>query len=234
MAGSNHAARTALVTGSARRVGRAIAQALIADGWEVVLHARDNDAAAMAAGELDAHAGVGADLSDPEQVLELARAVRGMFCDEGLGLLVNSAATFERVEPWTAAGVDGWARAMDVNARAPYLLTSHLVPLLSKARGSVINISDRAGQDHWSAYPVHAASKAALDSLTVSGARALARDGIRVNAVSPRTILPLDEWDAARIERERASGRLQDIAPFLDEVIRLANDSTRTGEIVQV
>lgn len=223
--------RTALVTGSARRVGRAIAQALVADGWTVLVHARAREAAEAAAAELGAQAGIGADLADPEGVAQLAAATADAVPD-GLGLLVNSAATFERVEPWGAAGADGWARAMDVNARAPYLLTAALVPLLRAGGGSVVNISDRAGQAHWATYPVHSAAKAALDSLTVSGARALAADGIRVNAVSPRTILPLDEWDEERIEQERAAGRLHEIAPFLHAVVELANDPERTGEIV--
>ena len=108
-------ARTALVTGSARRVGRAIAQALIDQGWRVLVHARDGAAARSAAWDLRAVGGVGANLALPHDVDRLATATMETFPD-GLDLLVNSAATFERVDGWVGAGPDGWGRAMDVNA----------------------------------------------------------------------------------------------------------------------
>ena len=220
-----------MVTGSARRVGRAIAEALVADGWRVLVHARDGAAARGAAWDIGAVGGVGANLASPEQVERLATATCETFPD-GLDLLVNCAATFERVDGWVGAGTDGWGRAMDVNARAPYLLTSALVPCLSAAKGCVVNVSDHAGQEHWPAFPVHSASKAALDSLTISGARSLARAGVRVNAVSPGTILAPEDWDEERIERERVAGGLGTPDELVRTVLELAGDATRTGEIV--
>ncbi|MCW2959930.1 MAG: putative dehydrogenase [Thermoleophilia bacterium] len=231
MVASSTAQRTALVTGSARRVGRLIAQALVADGWRVLIHATLEQAARDAADAMGAAGSVGADLRDPEAADVIAAAVRTQLGGR-LDLLVNSASSFERVEQWEAAGLDGWARAMDVNARAPYLLMGALLPELTAAEGLIVNISDRAAHEHWPTFPIHSASKAALDSLTLSGATALAPVGVRVNAIAPGTILPPDSWDAARIKLEEAAGRIGSTDELASLVIALANDPARTGEII--
>lgn len=223
--------RTAIVTGSARRVGRALAAALVDAGWRVLVHAREEARARAACEELGAAGWVGADLEQAEASAAIATAAR---CQLGarLDLLVNSASSFERVEHWTAAGVDGWHRAMAVNARAPYLLTCELLPELRAAGGLVVNVSDRAGVEHWPAFPIHAASKAALNSLTLSGARALGHEGVRVNAVVPGTILAPDEWSAERVEQERAARTLGTPDQLVRTVVELAGDPSRTGEII--
>ncbi|MCB0877517.1 MAG: SDR family NAD(P)-dependent oxidoreductase [Thermoleophilia bacterium] len=223
---------TALVTGSARRVGRAIAEALVADGWDVMFHAREGARAREACEEVGGAGWVGADLLRAEAADEIAAAAAATFGEHGLDLLVNSAATFERVDRWDGAGIDGWQRAMAVNARAPYLLTCALLPMLRTARGLVVNVSDHAAQEHWPAYPVHSASKAALESLTLSGAAALAPDGVRMVAISPGTILPPDEWDEDRVARERAARRVGSPDVLVDAIRELAGDPLRSGEIV--
>ncbi|MCW2923019.1 MAG: 3-oxoacyl-[acyl-carrier protein] reductase, partial [Thermoleophilia bacterium] len=133
---------------------------------------------------------------------------------------------------WESAGIDGWRRAMAVNARAPYLLTAALLPMLRRARGLVVNVSDHAAHEHWTTYPVHAASKAALESLTISGARALHADGVRMNAVSPGTIMPPTDWDSDRIQREADAGRLGTPDELIRTILALADDPARTGEVV--
>jgi pteridine reductase len=224
--------RTAVVTGSARRVGRAIAAALVADGWQVLVHAREGARAREACNQLGGAGWVGADLVRGEAANAIAAAAGEAFGDSGLDLLVNSAATFERVERWEAAGIDGWQRAMQVNARAPYLLTCALLPMLRVARGLVVNVSDHAAHEHWPAYPIHAASKAALESLTLSGAAALAGDGVRMVAISPGTILPPDDWDAQRIAHEQAARGVGTPDALIDTIRELADDPRRSGEVV--
>jgi len=224
--------RTALVTGSARRVGRAIAEGLIADGWDVLVHARDAGAAERAAGEMGAFESAGADLADAAAVAQLAAATSDAFGDRGLDLLVNSASTFHQMANWGAGGTDGWAEAFDVTARAPYLLMSALTQLLAATRGLVVNISDRAAHEHWTSHPLHAAAKAALESLTISGSKALASAGVRVNAVIPGTVLPPDNWTAERIHRVADAGELSSPDVVLDAIRALAADRARTGEIV--
>lgn len=220
------------MTGSARRVGRALAEALVARGWDVLFHARESARAREACEEAGGAGWIGADLGQAEAADAIAAAARGAFGDAGLELLVNSASSFERVDHWTDAGVDGWARAMDVNARAPYLLTCSLLPMLRRARGLVVNISDQAAHEHWPAFPVHAAAKAALESLTLSGAVALAPDGVRMVSVAPGTILPPDGWDQARIEREDAARGVGTPDELARLVLELADDPARTGEAI--
>ncbi len=227
-------ARTAIVTGSARRVGRAVAEALVANGWRVLVHAREGGRAREAAEAMGAAGHVGADLADPTaaDVIAAAASVTVGDADAQLDLLVNCAASFERVQQWEDAGIDGWRRAMDVNARAPYLLTCALLSMLRAARGLVVNVSDRAAHEHWPAYPVHSASKAALESLTVSGAKAFARDGVRMVAIAPDTILPPEEWDESRIARERAGGGVGTPDELVRTILVLADDQSRSGEII--
>jgi NAD(P)-dependent dehydrogenase (short-subunit alcohol dehydrogenase family) len=225
------AARTAIVTGSARRVGRAVAEALVADGWRVMFHAREGARAREACEEAGGAGWVGADLMQVEAADQIAAAAGETFGDSGLDLLVNCAASFERVERWEDAA-SGWDRAMLVNARAPYLLTVALLPMLRGARGLVVNVSDHAAHEHWPAFPMHSASKAAVESLTLSGAAALKPNGVRMMAVSPGTILPPDEWDAARIAQEAHAHGVGTPDELARTIIDLAADPSRTGEIV--
>jgi pteridine reductase len=212
-----------------------VAEALVADGWRVLFHARGGLRAREACKQAGGAGWVSADLERAEAADEIAAAARAAFGgNAGLELLVNCAATFERVDAWQDAGVDGWRRAMAVNARAPYLLTVALLPMLRAAGGLVVNVSDHAAHEHWPAYPIHSASKAALESLTLSGAKALAPDGVRMVAVSPGTILPPDDWDEARIEREAAARGVGTPGDLVAIIRELVDDRTRTGEIMQI
>lgn len=215
-------------------MGRAVADALVADGWRVLFHARESARAREACEAAGGAGWVGADLARAEAADEIAAAARKAFGTDGggLDLLVNCAASFERVERWEDAGLDGWQRAMQVNARAPYLLTCALLPMLRAVRGLVVNVSDHAAHDHWVAYPVHSASKAALESLTMSGATALAGDGVRMVAIAPGTILPPDEWDVARIEREDRVRGVGTPDELIATIRACADDRLRTGEII--
>jgi pteridine reductase len=210
-----------------------IADALIADGWRVLLHARVG-AHAREACEVAGGAGwVGADLAQAESADAIAAAARDAFgADAGLDLLVNSASSFERLPRWEDADLDSWQRSMAVNARAPYLLTVALLPMLRAAHGLVLNVSDIAAHEHWPTFPIHCASKAALESLTLSGAAALRADGVRMVAVAPGTILPPDHWTDARTAQEAAAGKLGTPDVLVRTILELAADPARTGEII--
>jgi pteridine reductase len=179
---------TALVTGAGVRVGNAIARDLAAHGWRVAAHYRTHRPRGFE------HALEG-DLAPADGSARLAVAFRERF--DRLDLLVNSASAFDPlpVEETDAAAFDS---QMDVNARAPLLLTRALLPELRAARGSVVNLLDIGGAlVAWRGYAGYAASKAALARLTECLALELAPE-VRVNGIAPGTVLWPDDYDPAR------------------------------------
>jgi pteridine reductase len=219
--------RVALVTGAGVRVGNAIARDLARRGWSVAAHYRTHRPRGL-------DAAFEADLAQPDGPAALAAAFRGRF--RRLDLLVNSAAAFEAlpVEETDAAAFDA---QMDLNARAPLLLTRALLPLLRRARGSVVNIADvGGGLVPWRGFAAYAASKAALVRLTECLALELAPE-VRVNAVAPGTVLWPESYPAAtrralvaRIPLRRA-GTPEDVAAA---VRFLAEAPFVTGAVVPV
>jgi pteridine reductase len=220
-------AGVALVTGAGVRVGRAIALDLRRHGWEVAGHFRAHPPpGGMAA--------LRADLSAEGGPEALARAFRRRF--SRLDLLVNSAATFEE-RPLAAVDAAAFDAQMDLNARAPLLLSRALAPLLARSGGSIVNIADiGGGLVAWSGYAAYAASKAALVRITECLALELA-PRVRVNAVAPGTVLwpegvPVPQRrELVRRIPLRRTGRPGDVA----EAVRyLAGAPFVTGAVIPV
>jgi pteridine reductase len=219
--------RIALVTGAGVRVGRAIARHLAKRGYLVVGHYRTHPPRALAVA-------LQADLALADGPASLAAAFRRRF--GRLDLLVNSAATFEerRVEEIDAASFD---EQMDLNARAPLLLTRALLPLLRRSSGSVVNVVDvGGGLVPWRRYAAYAASKAALARITECLALELA-PRVRVNGVLPGAALFPVDWPAAKV-REHVrkipllrAGTPQDVA---EAVAFLADAPFITGALLPV
>ena len=190
--------KVALVTGSAKRVGRAIAEALAAAGADVVIHyGRSADAAAEAADHIRQTFRrrvevARADLSQPEQIVRLFQQVSDAF--GRLDVLVNCAALYNRT-PIDTLTAEQWDRELAVNARAPALCIRHALPLMTDG-GLIVNITDIAAEKPFAGYPAYCAAKAALQALTKSAAKALAARNIRVNAVAPGAILWEEDRDA--------------------------------------
>lgn len=199
--------RVALVTGAARRLGRAIALALGEAGFDVALHchasAQAAEVTAASIRALGRRASVlAADLSREEQVLPLladARAALGP-----VGVLVNNASVFERDE-WDTVTREGWDRHLGVNLRAPFVLMQEFARALPDgAEGAVVNMID---QRVWSITPhfvSYAVAKAGLWVLTQSMALALA-PRIRVNGIGPGPALPSARQTEAQFARQAAS-----------------------------
>jgi pteridine reductase len=177
----------ALVTGAGVRVGRAIAEALGADGWDVAGHYHRHP---PPPGVVPLRA----DLAAADGAERLSRAFRERF--GRLDLLVNSAAGFE-ARPLAATDAAAFDAQMDLNARAPLLLARALLPLLRRARGSIVNVADvGGGLVPWKGFAAYCASKAALVRLTECLALELA-PAVRVNAVAPGTVLWPERYGAA-------------------------------------
>ena len=189
----SHRSPTALVTGGAVRVGRALSLGLAEAGYDVLVNYRSSAGPAREVADRIGDLGrrcvtVRGDLGSPGDVQGLAQAASEAF--GRLDLLVNSAASFNPT-PILDTGADVWDDVLDVNLRGPHLLTRACADLLRTARGAVANIADHMGMKPWVRYGAHSVSKAALIHLTRIQARALSPE-VRVNAVAPGLVLPPD------------------------------------------
>lgn len=202
--------KVALVTGSAVRVGRAIALELATAGYDLVLHYRSSSASAeQLAREVRAlgarAAEMKANLAKSSEAPRLVdRALRSM---GRLDVLVGSAANFLRV-PFSRTTALVWDEAMNVNARANFLLARAAEAELRKRKGRIVLLSDLAAHRVWKDYSAHAISKAALEMVVRVLARQMAPE-VSVNGIAPGTILPPESMAKAETEKLVAQIPLQ-------------------------
>ncbi|MEE8520449.1 MAG: 3-oxoacyl-ACP reductase family protein [Gemmatimonadota bacterium] len=235
--------RVALVTGAARRLGRAIARALAEAGADLALH--HHASAELAEEGAEDLRGLGArvevfqtDLAEVDQIAGLFDEIARSF--GGLDILVNNAAIFERTPLLDISPAD-WDRVLNLNLRAPFFCSQHAARLmmsrgLGGGGGSIVNIADVGGLQPWPGYAHHSIAKAGVIMLTRVLARALAPD-IRVNAVAPGPILPPS--DVSPEERDELAqrtalkrlGRPEDVA---HTVLFLVRSDYVTGETIVV
>lgn len=195
--------KVALVTGSVRRVGRAIAEELAAQGAALALHYHGSSApdvaealAACRAHGIEAEA-FQADLADVAAIERLFVAVQGRF--GRLDILVNSASTFQRRRLMEVTLAD-WELTMAVNLTAPFLCTQAAVRQMQAQAapgGVIINIGDQGVDKPWVDYAHHGVSKAGLWALTQVTA---ASEGplIRANMVIPGLAMKSEGMDEAQ------------------------------------
>lgn len=196
--------KSVLVTGSGRRIGRAIALDLARAGWTVAVHYNHSEAeAAAVADEISALGGmarvVQADLADEDGAAGLVQQA----CDAigPLSCLVNNASVFEKDTPLTATR-ESWGTHMQVNLRAPFqLIQAFTEQRPQETEGNVINLID---QRVWNVTPFftsYTVSKVALWGLTQNLALALA-PSIRVNAIGPGPTLASIHQTKEQFERQ--------------------------------
>ena len=232
------AGRVALVTGAGRRVGRAIAVALGAQGMRVVVHYKESVSGARDTAQAIEEAGgiaalLRADLSDVTACQQLIDAV---VLEHGeLYALVNSAAMMLRT-PVAEVTQAEWDAMYALNVRAPFFLTQRAAPALKLARGSIVNIADLAAFETWVGYIPHGMTKAAVVQMTRAFAHALAPE-IRVNAVAPGVVLLPEEFDATSAEHLRRTtplGRFGTPEDVAAAVVYLLGAEYVTGEVIRV
>ena len=196
--------KTVLVTGAAKRVGRAIAGELHAAGANVVVHYRHAAEAAkivvdefnaVRAGSACAVAGDLCDIASLDRLVEAAVEHFG-----GLDALVNNASTFFAT-PLGSIDLAAWDDLIGSNLKAPLFLTQAAAPYLRAAHGAIVNITDVHAERPFANYPLYCAAKAGLLGLTRALAIELAPE-VRVNAVAPGPIL----WPETAPEAESAMG----------------------------
>lgn len=180
--------RTAIVTGAASGIGKAIAAAFAAEGANVVI--ADLRHAAEAAEQIapggTAVRGIACDVSSEADVARLAAFAEESF--GGTDILVNNAAIFSTLKPkpFQEISAEEWRKVMEVNTLGPFLCAKALLPLLRRSTAArIVNISSGVAFKGNPLYLHYVASKGAVLSMTRSLARELGEHNILVNGIAP-------------------------------------------------
>jgi 3-oxoacyl-[acyl-carrier protein] reductase/pteridine reductase len=209
--------KTALVTGAAKRIGRAIALELAKAGANVGITYLNSAADAEETVAKIREAGVRgfavrADLTKPEEIREAVAAVVGQF--GVLDLLVNNAGFFESAE-MESITVERWDHMFATNTRAPFLVAQAAHGALRTAKGRIINIGSLGGIHPWATHAHYCTSKAAVHMLSQTMAKAWAPE-ISVNCVAPGMIVQGEVGEAYQQFAERTpmrrNGTAEDVA----------------------
>jgi NAD(P)-dependent dehydrogenase (short-subunit alcohol dehydrogenase family) len=237
--------RTAVITGAAGGIGRAVAAGFAAAGATVVVADMDTTAAAAAAKEITADGGsatsFGVDVTDSAQVaamIDHAREAGG-----SVDILINNAAitTTQVIEE---TDEDAWRRVLDVNLTGPFLCSKAALPhMRAQQYGKIVNIASVAAKRiSFNAGASYTASKAGLVAFTRHLAYEAAPDGINVNAVCPGPVLtPMlagmaDEQTLRDRSKSVPLGRLSTPEDQTEVILYLASDhaSMVCGQAVDV
>lgn len=183
------AGKTVLVTGAAKRLGRAIALAAAKNGARIAITYLDSEREARQLvsdlGRSDVEAlAVRCDVTDEVNVREMVQEVASQ--SGGIDVLVNNAANYETVE-FEKLTVEHWDAIFSTNTRGPFLVSREALPYLRKSKGRIVNMGSLGGVRPWATHAHYCSSKAALHMLTQVMAKALAPE-IAVNAVAPGMI----------------------------------------------
>lgn len=182
--------RTAIVTGGARGIGRAIVERLLASGASVAIWDLDAKVAEEAARELAVAGKVVAVAVDVTALASVTQAVAATVAAlGGIDILVNNAgiaganATVWQLDP------EEWKRVLEINLNGPFLCCHEVVPeMLKKGYGRIVNIASIAGKEGNPNASHYSASKAGVVALTKSLGKELAQKGVIVNCVTPAVI----------------------------------------------
>ncbi|HYD31720.1 MAG TPA: SDR family oxidoreductase [Azospirillaceae bacterium] len=229
--------RAALVTGAARRIGRAIAIDLAAHGWMVGVHYhRSRAEAEEVVGAIRRNGGTAVSLQANLMIEESANdliptAVQAL---GPLTCLVNNASLFERDEALSATR-DSWDRHIETNLRAPFVLMQDFARQLPDGEmGAVVNLLDQRVWNLTPHFVSYTVSKAALWTLTRTMAMALA-PRIRVNAIGPGPTLPSErqseeqfaaQWQGVPLQRQTTPQEICDTVRFI------LGASAMTGQMI--
>jgi pteridine reductase len=225
--------RVALVTGAAKRLGRAVALRLASEGADVAIHYRKSAREAQElVGEIEKlgrrAAAFSAELTNVAAIQKLVADAFGHF--GRLDILINSAANFLETK-FGETTEKTWDASLNTNLKAPFFCAQAAAPhLLKSGRGAIVNFADIGGIMGWGEFLPHSVSKAGIIMMTRILAKELA-PAVRVNAIAPGTItMPGDppEWqvDFTRLAPLHRTGRPDEIG---DAVVFLLTAEFMTG-----
>lgn len=235
-------APVALVTGAARRIGAALAEALHGRGYRVLIHYRNNGDAAGALCErlnavrADSARSLGAALEQAGEARRIAAEAEAAW--GGIDVLVNNASSFYPT-PLAEATEADWDLLMGSNLKAPLFLAQGLLGTLRQRHGCIVNLVDIHAEVPLADHPIYCAAKAGLAMLTRSLARDLGPE-IRVNGIAPGAILWPEQPGAFTDHEQSLLGsipaqRMGDPQDIVRTALFLIEDAPYiTGQIIAV
>ena len=227
-----------LITGAAKRIGRAIAFEMASRGWQIAVHHHDSQADAEKTVETIIENGgkafsIQCDLSvraNTENLIDQCAALAG----EPITALVNNASVFQSDDVMTATH-EGWDKHMEVNLHAPFLLSQALAKSLSAGTaGNIINIIDQRVLKLNPQYMSYTLSKSGLWTLTRTMAQSLAPT-IRVNAIGPGPSLVSIHQSDADFDHEYTSvmlGKGPELKEIANTIAYILDTPSMTGQMI--
>ena len=230
--------RTALITGGAQRIGAEIAKTLHDNRFNVIIHYNESEQEAKSLcnkfnkKRQNSAQRIHANLASVNEINQLVESV------ESIDLLVNNASVFYPT-PLGNCTTNDWDNIMNINLRAPFILSKGLSKKLKDTQGCIVNIIDIHAERPLKNYAIYNISKTGIKTLTKTLAKELAPD-VRVCGVSPGSIL----WPEQKAELDphkkqimlerialKRQGSPTDIA---EAVLFLANANYITGEVINI
>jgi len=238
--------KTALVTGSSKGIGRAIAEAMAAQGAQVVISSRKADACERVAAEINTAGGraaaIACNISHREQLEALAAGARKAFGK--IDILVCNAAVNPHYGPMSTVTDDAYEKTMGANVRSNLWLCNLVIPEMAERKeGSVIIVSSVAGLKGTGAIGIYALSKAADMQLARNLAVEWGRSNVRANCLAPsiiKTDMAKALWDNPETYKHAVStyalGRIGEVSEVAGAAVFLAAPAGRfiTGQTIVV
>lgn len=227
--------KVAIVTGSSKGIGKAIAQGLAEQGAQVVVSSRNREVVEEVAKEFSAEGlnavGIACHIGKEDQRLSLIEQTIKKW--GGIDILVNNAAINPYYGPLEGSEEGIFDKIMDVNVKAPWLLSNAVLPsMIERGGGSIINIASVEGIHPGFGLGLYSTSKAALIMLTKNQAKEWGKHGVRSNVLCPGLIktkfseaLWSNEKMLSHLEKSIPSGRMGSPDEMAGAVMLLASEA---------
>jgi 3-oxoacyl-[acyl-carrier protein] reductase len=225
--------RVALVTGSTRGIGRAIAELFAAEGAAVVVNGRRQADADQAAQEIEGTTfGIGSDQSVLAEVRDLCGKAEAVFGP--VDVLVNNAAIAPRTAI-TRVTDEEWDETLRVDLTAPFWYIRELVPGMKKlGRGSILNVTSGAGIGGSIGFSSYSAAKGGMNGLSYTLAQELERFGIRTNLLAAAAMTDMMRQLPEEIFGAEAAAALPSVEANARTALRLVADGSLNGQCFHV